>query len=60
MFDIEHMHTVNTRLLKEVMKASAMLYFYDWYKTKIIGIYFLFSTSGVISVRPLYTGFLKI
>lgn len=29
MFDVEHMHTINTRLLKDVMEASAMLYFYD-------------------------------
>lgn len=34
MFDVEHMHTINTRLLEDVMEASAMLYFYDWYKMK--------------------------
>lgn len=49
------MHTINTRLLKDVMEASAMLYFYGWYKTEIIGIYFLFSSSDVISAHPLYT-----
>lgn len=55
MFDVEHMHTINTRLLEDVMEASAMLYFYDWYKNEIIGIYFLFSSSDVISAHPLYT-----
>lgn len=49
------MHTINTRLLKDVMEASAMLYFYGWYKTEIIGIYFLFSSSDVISAHPFYT-----
>lgn len=57
MFDVEHMRTINTRLLKDVMEASAMLYFYDWYKTEIIGIYFLSSSSDVISAHPLYTHF---
>lgn len=55
MFDVEHMHTINTRLLEDVMEASAMLYFYDWYKNEIIGIYILFSSSDVISAHLLYT-----
>lgn len=55
MFDVEHMHTINTQVLEDGMEASAMLYFYDGYKTEIIGIYFLFSSSDVISTHPLYS-----
>lgn len=55
MFNVEHMRTINTQFLEDVIEASAMLYFYDGYKTDIIGIYFLFSSSDVISAHPLYS-----